>query len=584
MTDGQRVVRLIITGSSAGALKAMAEVEAGSDKLSERSKALGGNLKKAGSTMTALAVPLVALGVASVKAATDFQSSMTLLQTQAGASAREVKNLSSSVLALGPKVAEGPNDLAQALYPIESVGLRGAQAMQALTASSKGAQISGAGLVETSDAMSGALRTQLKDIHNASDAMSIMNGIVGLGKMHLVDLTEAMATGILPQAKQVGLGFRDLGAAIDAMTKHDIPAAVEATRMRLTLTQMTAPAGSALKALQSIGLQQFSLADALRGPKGLVGALKLLREHLQGLSKDQQTLVLSEAFGKSKGSANVIGLLNALPEMEQVRQKLAGYGEKQLNQAFGVRSQTAAFKFQQSIASLKTGLVQLGHTLLPVVVPGILALTHVLVGALGFLSHMPKPIRDIVIGFTLLLAIGGPMLIFAGTIVNAIGIISGAMEALGLSLSFNPVLLAMGAVAVGIVLIATHFKQFSQAVEIAFNAVASVVSTVFTGIVNLAVQGINLIIKAIDTLIKGYNDIPGFLRPTGKIGEIGQLHELNVHHNLVTAAAGHHGGGHGSTVEVHHQPIHTQIFLDRHAQRPLAEMVTEYQLKMEARK
>lgn len=579
-----RVVRLIITGENATAIKAIEGTEVAADKFATKSKALGSSLKGAGHTAVALAVPLVALGAVAVKTSADFQTAMTQIHTQTGASAAEVSRMSGAINRLAPNVGEGPTQLAEALYPIESVGLRGTSAIKALTAASEGAQVSQSGLTETADAMSGALRTQMKDITSASGAMSIMNGIVGIGKMHLADLTEAMSTGILPQAKQVGLGFRDIGAALAAMTRQGIPASVEATRLRTNLTQMVAPSGAALKALQSIGLQQFSLANAMRQPNGLVTALSLLRSHLQGLSKDQQSLILSEAFGKSKGSSNVMGLLNALPEMTSMRSQLNGFNEKQLSSAFLERSKNAAFQFQKAIAGAKVALEELGTRLTPIVVPALMKVGNIVMIVVKGLSHLPKPVLEGLAAFTALLAVAGPILIFAGSIANAVGIISAAMGVLDLSMAFNPVILIMAALVGMTILVATHFKTVASAVEVAFNAVGSVVKGVFVAIANTVIGGINLIIKAIDLLIKGYDDIPSFLRPTGAIGQIGQIGDLDAHHALIHHGGSSHPGDGGGRLEVHHQPIHTQIFLDRHAKRPLAEAVTEYQLSMAARK
>jgi TP901 family phage tail tape measure protein len=436
MTD--RYIRYVITTDASGAITGMKRVETASDTLAGRLQSTGGHLKNLGSGMTslghkltAISLPLIAVGGYSIKMAMDFQTSMTQLRTQAGASAKEVKTLEGSVLKLGPKVAEGPKELAEALYPIRSVGLKGSQAMRALTASAKGAQISGAGLTETAEAMSGALRTNLKDVHSASEAMGIMNGIVGLGKLHLSELTQAMATGILPQAKAVGLGFRGVGAALDAMTRQNVPATTEATRLRLTLTQFTAPTGAAKRALASIGLGQFTLANDLRKPEGLVGALKELHEHLARLPQDEQALKLSEAFGKSRGSANVVGLLNSLPEMAKIQTELAKTGEGQFNQAFGARTQDASYKMQAALAAGKAALVQFGQTLIPIVIPALTKFSKLVIGGIEWLKRLPKPIKDVIVGFTILLAVGGPLLIFFGNLTSAVGTVMSVLGKLG---------------------------------------------------------------------------------------------------------------------------------------------------------
>src|ERR1700722_15105981 len=56
-----------------------------------------------------------AIGAGAVKEAIDFQTQMTKIQTQAGASASQVKQLSAAVLQLAPSTQQGPMQLAEAL-------------------------------------------------------------------------------------------------------------------------------------------------------------------------------------------------------------------------------------------------------------------------------------------------------------------------------------------------------------------------------------------------------------------------------------------------------------------------------------
>lgn len=426
-----RVVRYIITGDSAGAVKAMKETEVAASKVGSKLEETGSKMKTLGSGMSSfgrklsyLSVPLLAVGGYSIKMAMDFQTSMTQLRTQAGASAREVSAMGAAITK-GSFAGKGPEELAKALYPIESVGLRGSVALSALTAASKGSAISGAGLTETAESLSGALRTQMRDVKSASGAMSIMNGIVGLGRMHLDELNAAMTTGILPTAKNLGLGFRDVGAALDAMTRQGIPAQAEATRLRTNLTKFSAPTGAALKALRSIGLQQYTLANDLRKPNGLVTALRDLHEHLMRVGRDEQGLVLSKAFGGAKGSANVVGLLNALPEMERIRGKLNQYGEGQLNSSFKVWQKTPQGQMDEALAQGKKALVSFGQTLIPIVIPALTKFSKLVIGGIEWLKKMPKPLKDVMVGFTLLLAVGGPLLILFGHMISAMGSVIG---------------------------------------------------------------------------------------------------------------------------------------------------------------
>src|ERR1039458_10123178 len=224
MSVGQtRVIRIVLTGDSAGLQKAFVDADAAGVKAEtsmQKMQSAGRGMSSVGRSMTMAAVPLVALGVYAVKTAATFQASMTMIRTQVGASAGEVTNMSAQILKLAPKVGEGPNALAQALYPIESVGLRGAAALNALTAAAQGAQVSGASLTDTANILAGTLRVGFRDVHSASEAMSILNATTAQGKMRLQDLNNALATGVSVEAKRAGLGLRDIGTAMAAMARQ----------------------------------------------------------------------------------------------------------------------------------------------------------------------------------------------------------------------------------------------------------------------------------------------------------------------------------------------------------------------------
>jgi hypothetical protein len=64
------------------------------------------------------------------KEASRFQAKMLLIQTQAGATAGEVKDFSKALLSMSGRVAKSPEELATSLYHVYSTGLRGSKALQ----------------------------------------------------------------------------------------------------------------------------------------------------------------------------------------------------------------------------------------------------------------------------------------------------------------------------------------------------------------------------------------------------------------------------------------------------------------------
>src|SRR5581483_11811762 len=123
----RRVIELIITGDSAGAIRAIEAVSGAADTSSATLKKQGEAMQTVGRTALGLTAPLIAVGAVAGKMAMSFQQSMELLHTQAGASQQEVNKLSKSVLNLASSgVVQSPQQLSEGLFHLESIGLRGA--------------------------------------------------------------------------------------------------------------------------------------------------------------------------------------------------------------------------------------------------------------------------------------------------------------------------------------------------------------------------------------------------------------------------------------------------------------------------
>ena len=105
------------------------------DRFQQRASKVGKSL-----TMKVTA-PILGAGAASFKMASDFESSMTKITTLVGISAKEVQAMEKDVLALAGRTAQAPKDLADAMFFIQSAGLRGAAATETLEASAKAAAV-----------------------------------------------------------------------------------------------------------------------------------------------------------------------------------------------------------------------------------------------------------------------------------------------------------------------------------------------------------------------------------------------------------------------------------------------------------
>ncbi len=357
---------------------------------------LGAGAEKA---LKGIAIASGVAAVASIKLATEFDSAMERVHTQAGASQAEVEKMSGAMLDLAPKVGTGPEALAESLFHVESVGLRGAKALDTVAASAKLAKVGNADLEQTTNAVAAAFVTQMKDAKSLNQIVGLLNATIGQGNMKMNDLTAAISTGILPVAKNFGLGLADVGGALAVMTDRGMHADEAATRLKMTMTMMEAPTAKASKALHSVGLSSTQLALDMHKPEGLVVALTDLKTHMDkaGLSAVKQAQVIAAVFGGGRSSAGVQTLMNNLTALDE-KTKGVTAGVNKFGEAWAKTQRTAKFQWDQLKASMESAGVKLGNVLLPSVLR--------IAGAVGKLAdafaHLPSGIQGTIVTVGLL--------------------------------------------------------------------------------------------------------------------------------------------------------------------------------------
>lgn len=311
--------------------------------------------------------------LASARAASSFQAQMELIHTQAGASQAEVDNLTKSVQDMVHAVGTNPDELAKGLYHIESVGVRGAAALDVLKASALGAKMGLADMESVSNALAAVSKSgsAIGGVQDMISAMGTLNAIVGTGNMRMQDLVDAFGTGILGTSKAFGVGLRELGSALAVLTDAGVPANVAATRLSMTFSHLAAPTAAALKTFKKLGVDQFQFAKDLRSPDGIFVAFQDLHDTLarmgeikNGVLSPAGTADVTKIFGGSRFGATAMQLLG---QMDRIKLKYDQIGASQ--QTFGEKVQatmeTAGFKWGQFMADLHNTAVTFGQGVLP---------------------------------------------------------------------------------------------------------------------------------------------------------------------------------------------------------------------------
>lgn len=308
----------------------------------------------------------VALGF-SVGKAIQFQKSMTLIQTQAGASAKQVKSFSSALLSLSGRVATAPDQLATSLYHAFSATHNYAQSLNVAKIAAEGAKVGNADLEQTTNALTSTVVAGIGGVKNMSQAMGALNAIVGAGDMKLSDLNQALGTGLLAQAKTFGVSIQQVGGALAVFGDNNIRGADAATKLRMVMQDLAKPAANADQVLSQIHVTSSQLQDALTGPGHLTAALELLSTHMHaaGVTGSHMGAFLEDAFTKKAGAGLAI-LIQQLGRYE-LKTKEVQDGANKFGAAWVATTHTAAFQLQRLGAEFESAAITVGTKLLPVV-------------------------------------------------------------------------------------------------------------------------------------------------------------------------------------------------------------------------
>tara|TARA_R110002020_G_scaffold123484_1_gene279988 strand:- start:8208 stop:11150 length:2943 start_codon:yes stop_codon:yes gene_type:complete len=409
------VLKAIITADATQMKTQLAAAEGSLKSFGKKASATGKTLTKK------VTLPIGLVGGAGIKMASDFEASMTKIQSLVGLSAETVKDFEEDVKSLSGKTAQAPKDLADAMFFITSAGIRGADATETLEAAAKAAAV---GLGETAtiaDLATSALNAYGAENLSATQATDIMVAAVREGKLEASELAGSMGR-VLPLASAMGVKFNEVGAAFAALSRTGTNAAEASTQVRGILASLLRPTKQSEEALTSMGLSSAELRNQL-SEKGLLSVLKTLAVEFDGQSEKAAAV-----FGNIRALSGVMDLLGKNSAGTEAIFASMTDTTGALDDAFAVTSETTAFKLQQAMADLKLALVRVGEVLIPVVVPILTKLADVIGTVASGFAKMPDPLKKATIAFVGLAAAAGPAMRIIGGGATVLG---GAIPAFG---------------------------------------------------------------------------------------------------------------------------------------------------------
>lgn len=403
-------INAVVTANTTQFTAAMQGAEKQTQSFRQKAAALG---RMASKTVTA---GLLAAGGAAVKAATDFESSMAKIESLVGIAGDEVDAMKDSVLDLAGETARAPGELADAMFFIQSAGLRGATAMETLEASAKAAAVGLGDAATIADLATSALNAYGAENLSATGATDVLAAAVREGKLEAGELAGSMGR-VLPIASAMGVRFDEVGAAFAALSRTGTNAAEAATQVRGILSSLLRPTKQAEEALTGMGLSSEGLRQQIKD-EGLLATLQTLAEEFDG-----NAAASASVFGNVRALSGVMDLMGANVETTEAIFASMTDTTGTLDNAFAVASDTAEFKFRQAMAELQATFIEVGTTILPVV----LSMLDGVQAMISAFLNLPGPVKAATAALVGLVALSGPI----GLTVAAVGGLMWAVGKLG---------------------------------------------------------------------------------------------------------------------------------------------------------
>lgn len=316
--DGQEAALVKLQGADKLAATRSDELAAANAKAGITSEETGNKLGALAAGAAVVAVGIGAVAEKSIKAAANFQTSVTMLATSAGELQSNLGMVSTGMLKIAQDTGTSTDQLAKGMYTIESAGYHGQQGLDVLRAAAEGAKDEQADLGTVTNAVTSLMNSYHISAQNAGVAVNDMIATVSVGKMRLQDFAGSLSA-VTPIAAAVGMKFDQVGAAIATMTMKGMSAQQATQDLAHTIRSLVNPNNVQIAQLQQMGVNITDLENKV-GSRGLSGTLDVLVAALAKNTKGGDVFLKSLNQSQSAAADLNLMLKSMPPNVAQLSQ------------------------------------------------------------------------------------------------------------------------------------------------------------------------------------------------------------------------------------------------------------------------
>ena len=380
---------------------------------------VGKSVSAAGKTLTkTVTVPLTALGVAAVKTAADFDSSMSKVAAVSGASGTQLDSLRAKAREMGSQTKYSASEAAEAMNYMAMAGWKTSDMLSGVEGVMNLAAASGEDLATTSDIVTDALTAFGKSAGDAGKLADIMAAASSNANTNVSMMGETFKYAA-PVAGALGATMEDTAVAVGLMANAGIKASNAGTSLRTGLSRLTGTEKKAREAMTKYGIALKTNED---GSVNLRETMVTLREKMGQLSKTEQTAAAKAIFG-ANAYAGWLAIINGSDDdFNKLTNAIDNSSGKAKSMAEIMQNNLAG-----QVTKLKSQVQELGISFGEQLIPYVSKAVDWIQKGVDWFSGLDDSEKEQIIKMAAIAAAAGPVLTVAGNLITAGGKIYGTI-------------------------------------------------------------------------------------------------------------------------------------------------------------
>lgn len=466
---------------------------------------VGNGITNVGKKVSVVSAAVTGMGIASVKTAADFESSMSQVQatmgitkdsmsTVNGESVNTMEALSDLAKQMGSETAFSASECAEALNYLALAGYDTQEMVDALPTVLNLAAAGNIDLASASDMVTDAMSALGMETSEADTMVDQMAKTASSTNTSVSQLGEGILT-IGATAKSIKGGTAELNTALGILANNGIKGAEGGTHLRNVILSLQNPTDKAAACMEQLGVDVYDSQGNMRSLNDILGDLNT---SMEGMTSAEKTNIISSIFNKTDLSS-----VNAL---------LANTGEtwdslqNSITNSAGAAQQMADTQLDNlsgQLTILKSALEGLAISIGEALMPMVKNIVSKIQGFVTWLNNLDDGTKQVIVKIGLFVAALGPALVILGTVISKVGVamqafskfglkitslvskaggLSGVMSKVGTAImSINPVVIAVVAAIAVLVGAFVHLWNTNEEFRNKITAIWERIKSIFSG-------------------------------------------------------------------------------------------------------